>query len=63
MESSADLQRGLCKTDKAKLDEYFQGVREIENRLSKEEQWLNVPLAKPPLSEPKPGIAGKRKSN
>jgi hypothetical protein len=59
MESSADLQRGLCKTDKAKLDEYFQGVREIERRLSKEEQWIGVPVAKSSLAEPKPGIAGK----
>ena len=59
MESSADLHRGLCKTDKAKLDEYFQGVREIETRLSKEEQWINVPMAKTPLVEPKPELAGK----
>ena len=59
MESSADLQRGLCKTDKAKLDEYFQGVREIERRLNKEEQWIGVPMAKSTLSEPKPGVAGK----
>ncbi|MEK0447362.1 MAG: hypothetical protein RLZZ399_2683 [Verrucomicrobiota bacterium] len=59
MESSTDLQRGLCSTDKAKLEEYFQGIREIEKRLSKEEQWLDVPMVKTPLAEPKPGSQGK----
>ncbi len=33
------LRRGLSKTDSEKLDEYFQGIRDIENRISKDEQW------------------------
>ena len=53
------VQRGLNKTDTDKLDEYFQGVRDIETRLSKDEQWLNVPKKKAPLAEPKPGLAGR----
>ncbi len=53
------VQRGLNKTDTDKLDEYFQGVRDIETRLSKDEQWLNVPKPKVPLTEPKPGLAGR----
>ncbi|MEQ1860942.1 MAG: DUF1552 domain-containing protein [Chthoniobacteraceae bacterium] len=53
------VQRGLNKTDTDKLDEYFQGVRDIETRLSKDEQWLNVPKPKVPLAEPKPGLAGR----
>jgi hypothetical protein len=53
------VQRGLTKTDVDKLDEYFQGIRDIELRLGKEEQWLNVPKVKPPMAEPKPGLAGK----
>lgn len=59
MESSVDLQRGLCKTDKAKLDEYFQGIREIEKRLTKEEAWIGVPMAKTGLSAPKPEVLGR----
>lgn len=53
------VQRGLNKTDTDKLDEYFQGVRDIETRLSKDEQWLNVPKPKVPLAEPKAGLAGR----
>ncbi len=58
MEEARDLQRGLGKTDKAKLDEYFQGIRAIETRLSRDEKWLGVPRIEAPLLEPKPGLAG-----
>lgn len=53
------LKRGLTKTDTDKLDEYFQSIRDIEVRLGKDEQWLSVPKVKPPVAEPKPGLAGK----
>ncbi|MDG2222047.1 MAG: DUF1552 domain-containing protein [Rubripirellula sp.] len=53
------VQRGLTKTDKDKLGEYFQGIRDIETRLSKDQDWLTVPKAKPPLKEPEPGLKGK----
>ena len=53
------VQRGLSKTDTDKLDEYFQGIRDIETRLKKDEAWLDVPKAKAPLGEPEPGLKGK----
>lgn len=53
------VQRGLSKTDTDKLDEYFQGIRDIETRLGKDETWLDVPKAKPPIAEPGPGLKGK----
>jgi hypothetical protein len=53
------VQRGLSRTDTDKLDEYFQGIRDIETRLNKDEDWLDVPKAKPPLEEPDPGLKGK----
>ena len=56
---ASDLQRGLTKTDTDKLDEYFQSIRDIEVRLGKDEQWLSVPKSKPPVAEPKEGLAGK----
>jgi hypothetical protein len=56
---AGDLQRGLTKTDTDKLDEYFQSIRDIEVRLGKDEQWLSVPKVKPPVTEPKEGLAGK----
>lgn len=53
------VQRGLTKTDVDKLDEYFQSIRDIETRLGKDEQWLNVPKAKAPLTEPKATLTGR----
>ena len=53
------VQLGLTKTDKEKLGEYFQGIRDIETRLSKDESWLDIPKAKPPISEPGAGLKGK----
>lgn len=59
LENARALQRGLGKNDTAKLDEYFQGIRDIETRLSKDEQWIGVPQPAAPMPEPKPGLAGR----
>ena len=59
LSDAKDLQRGLNKTDNDKLDEYFQGVRDIETRLSKDEKWLAVPKPQTALAEPKQGLAGR----
>jgi hypothetical protein len=53
------VQHGLSKTDTDKLEEYFQGIRDIETRLGKDEDWLDVPKAKAPIDEPAPGLKGK----
>jgi len=53
------VQRGLSKTDNDKLDEYFQSIRDIETRLGKDEDWLDIPKAKAPLAEPAPGLKGR----
>jgi hypothetical protein len=59
LEDAKRVQNGLTKTDIDKLDEYYQSIRDIEVRLGKDEQWLSVPKSKPPVAEPKPGLAGK----
>lgn len=59
LEDARRVQQGLSTTDRDKLGEYFQSIRDIEVRLGKDEQWLSVPKAKSPLDEPKPGLAGK----
>jgi hypothetical protein len=59
LENARHLERRLGKTDKDKLEEYFEGIRDIETRLAKEEKWLGVPRPKAPISEPKPGMEGK----
>jgi hypothetical protein len=59
LENARALQRGLGKTDQGKLDEYFQGIRDIETRLSKDEQWIGVAQPKAPVPEPQAGLAGR----
>ena len=53
------IQRGLTKTDTDKIDEYFQSIRDIETRLNRDEDWLNVPKAESPMDEPEPGLKGR----
>ena len=59
LQDAKSVQRGLNKTDADKLQEYLQGIRDIETRLSKDEKWLNIPRAKPPIPEPAPSMEGK----
>ena len=59
MENAKTLQRGLSKNDTAKLEEYFQGIRDIETRLAKEAQWIGVPAPKTDLPAPQPSLAGR----
>jgi hypothetical protein len=60
MENARDLRRGLSRNDGEKLEEYYQGIRDIETRLSKDEQWIGVPRPKTDMAEPAPGLAGKK---
>lgn len=56
--NAKQLQQKLGRADKDKLDEYFESVRSIENRIAKEETWLNVPRPKAPI--PEPSVSGGR---
>jgi hypothetical protein len=59
LQEAKDLQRSLTKADVEKLEEYFQGIREIETRLSKDEQWQAVPKPRPPVQAPPEGPLGR----
>jgi hypothetical protein len=59
LENARDLERQLGKADNDKLQEYFEGIRSIEIRLAKDEQWIGVPRPQAPLAEPKPGMKGR----
>jgi hypothetical protein len=52
--------KDLSATDSDKLGEYLQSIRDIETRLGKEEQWLDVPKRQPANPVPKPSgdVAG-----
>jgi hypothetical protein len=62
LEDARSAQRGLTQTDKDKIDEYFQSVREIETRLAKEEEWLEVPKRQPadPVKLPEESLKGEQ---
>ena len=59
MIEAKDMQRALTKSDTDKLDEYFQSIRDIETRLSKAEQWMDVPKSKSPLNQPDKALVGR----
>jgi hypothetical protein len=58
LDNAKSMQSRLARTDNAKLEEYFQGIRDIETRLAKEEQWMEVPRPKAPVSEPSAATEG-----
>jgi hypothetical protein len=60
LDDASSVARGLGKEDNDKLAEYLQSIRDIEVRLSKDEQWLDKPKPRPAqdLLEPKGEIAG-----
>ncbi len=60
LENARSLKRGLGRDDSEKLDEYFQGIRDIETRLAKDEQWMGVPRPKTDVPEPPSEVSGKK---
>jgi hypothetical protein len=59
LEDARSVSRGLSAKDADKLDEYVQGVRDIETRLAKEDRWLGEPKPKPTLPQPGEGLVGR----
>lgn len=59
LDNARALQSNLGKHDSAKLDEYFEAIRDIETRIAKDEKWLGVEQPKASMPEPKPGLAGR----
>ncbi|MCE9630189.1 MAG: DUF1552 domain-containing protein [Planctomycetia bacterium] len=59
LDNAQYLQKGLNTTDQRKLDEYFEGIRDIETRLAKDEQWIGVPQPKATLTEPGQSVSGR----
>jgi hypothetical protein len=51
-DEARDLQRDLPSGDRARLDEYFSSVRQLEQRLAETEQWQSKP--KPRVTAPPP---------
>jgi len=58
LENARELGRRLGKADREKLREYFDGIRDLEAKLARDATWLGVERPRPPMEEPKPGLAG-----
>ncbi|MCC9608626.1 DUF1552 domain-containing protein [Blastopirellula sp. JC732] len=59
LENARSVKRGLGQNDVEKLDEYFESVRNIEMRLSKEEKWMDRPRPDAPFGAPSSSLSGK----
>ncbi|HEY1067354.1 MAG TPA: DUF1552 domain-containing protein [Pirellulales bacterium] len=59
LDDARRLKRGLNSPDQAKLDEYFESIRDIEGRLSKEERWLARERPSVDRGEPQSPLAGR----
>lgn len=51
-EEANSLSKRVNQEDKAKLDEYFTSIRDVEKRLETREQWIHQPKPTPPFERP-----------
>jgi len=51
-EEAASLARQVNAEDKAKLDEYFSSIRDVEKRLELRRRWVDQPKPKAPFEKP-----------
>lgn len=56
--NASGMKRKLSSHDREKLDEYFQGLRQIEKGLERQAKWADIPKPEAPYGEPDYGIMG-----
>ncbi|MDV6028666.1 MAG: DUF1552 domain-containing protein [Phycisphaera sp. RhM] len=52
VEEAGSLSKRVNREDKAKLDEYFSSIRDVEKRLQSRRQWADQPKPEPPFEKP-----------
>ena len=52
------MKRNLSKGDQEKLDEYFTGVRQVEQGLERQAKWADIPKPEAPFAAPSEGLTG-----
>ena len=57
---ASSVQKKIAKEDAVKLDQYFTSVREIEQTLSRERKWANIPKQQAPFASPVDGMDGEK---
>lgn len=56
--NASGMKRTLSKNDQEKLDEYFTGVRQVEQGLERQAKWADVPKPDAPFDAPGDGLTG-----
>lgn len=59
LENARGVHSRLGRQDQGKLEEYLQGIRDLEERLQKDESWIERPRPKAPVGEPSVGLGGR----
>lgn len=61
LSDAQSVKKRINSNDREKLNEYFDSIRDIESRISKEEKWVGIPPATPPnyIKEPGASLEGK----
>ncbi len=52
LEEAGSLSKRVNQEDKAKLDEYFSSIRDVEKRLELRRRWVDQPKPEPPFERP-----------
>ncbi len=52
VEQAGSLSKRVNRDDKAKLDEYFSSIRDVEKRLQARRRWADQPKPQPPFEKP-----------
>ncbi len=52
LEEAGSLAKRVNQEDKAKLDQYFTSIRDVEKRLANRKQWADHPKPQPPFDRP-----------
>lgn len=56
--NGGSMKRILSKSDQEKLDEYFTGVRQVEQSLERQAKWADIPKPDAPFGSPEVGLTG-----
>ena len=56
--NGSSMKRTLSKSDQEKLDEYFTGIRQVEQGLERQAKWADIPKQPAPFQAPDAGLSG-----
>ncbi len=60
MNDARRLNHRISSADRDRVDEYFTSIRNIENRLTKAQAWVDKPYPKAPFPQPKDNVRGQK---